>query len=160
LPEFVTAATAHERGALALDLFAGVGLLTLPLARQFDQVVAVEGNHVAAADLAANTKAHSLENVRAVSGTVFDFLRRYARSEPDLVVVDPPRAGVGSDTLRFIAALQPRRIHYASCHPPTLARDLGYLIARGFALNSVELFDFFPQTYHIECVAKLVPLKT
>jgi 23S rRNA (uracil1939-C5)-methyltransferase len=160
LPEFVTAATAQERGALALDLFAGVGLLTLPLARQFDQVVAVEGNHAAAADLAANTKAHSLENVRDVSGTVFDFLRRYARSEPDLVVVDPPRAGVGSDTLKFIASLQPRRIHYVSCHPPTLARDLGYLVARGFVLNSVELFDFFPQTYHIECVAKLTAPKT
>jgi len=160
LPEFVTAATAGESGALALDLFAGVGLLTLPLARRFDQVVAVEGNHAAAADLAANAKAHSLENARAVPGTVFDFLRRYARSGPDLVVLDPPRAGVGSETLKFIAAIQPRRIHYVSCHPPTLARDLGYLIACGYTLNSVELFDFFPQTYHIESVAKLSSPKT
>lgn len=160
LPEFVKSATEGERGALALDLFAGVGLLTLPLARQFDEVVAVEAHPPAAADLAANAKAHAFQNVRAVAETAFDFLRRFARSSPDLVVVDPPRAGVGSDTLKFIAALQPRRIHYASCHPPTLARDLGFLVARGYQLKSVELFDFFPQTFHIECVAKLVPKQT
>ncbi|MHB8653100.1 MAG: class I SAM-dependent RNA methyltransferase [Terriglobia bacterium] len=160
LPEFVKSATEGEKGALALDLFAGVGLLTLPLAQQFDEVVAVEAHPPAAADLAANAKAHSFQNVRAVAETAFDFLRRFARSSPDLVVVDPPRAGVGSDTLKFIAALQPRRIHYASCHPPTLARDLGLLIARGYQLKSVELFDFFPQTFHIECIAKLVPKQT
>lgn len=159
LPEFVTAVTAGERGGLAMDLFAGVGLLSLPLARQFDQVVAVEGNQSAAADLAANAKAHSLQNVRAVSDTVFDFLRRYARSEPDLVVLDPPRAGVGLGTLKYISAIRPRRISYVSCHPPTLARDLEFLIARGYALNSVEMFDFFPHTYHIECLAKLSPQK-
>jgi 23S rRNA (uracil1939-C5)-methyltransferase len=157
LPEFVKSATEGEQGALALDLFAGVGLLTLPLARQIDEVVAVEAHPLAAADLAANAKVHAFQNVRAVAETAFDFLRRYARSSPDLVVLDPPRAGVGSDTLKFIAALQPRRIHYASCHPPTLARDLGLLIARGYELKSIELFDFFPQTFHIECVAKLVP---
>ncbi len=157
LPEFVKSATEGEQGALALDLFAGVGLLTLPLARQIDEVVAVEAHPLAAADLAANAKVHAFQNVRAVAETAFDFLRRYARSSPDLVVLDPPRAGVGSDALKFIAALQPRRIHYASCHPPTLARDLGLLIARGYELKSIELFDFFPQTFHIECVAKLVP---
>lgn len=155
LPEFVSTATTAERSGLALDLFAGVGLLSLPLARQFGQVVAVEANETAAADLAANIKAHSLQNVRAVAETVFDFLRRYARSKPDLVVLDPPRAGVGSDTLKFISTIEPSRIHYISCHPPTLARDLGFLIARGYTLNSVEMFDFFPQTFHIECVAKL-----
>ncbi|HEV2349905.1 MAG TPA: class I SAM-dependent RNA methyltransferase [Terriglobia bacterium] len=160
LPEFVGSTTAGERGGVALDLFAGVGLFSLPLARQFDEVVGVEASQAAAADLAANAKAHSLQNVRAVADTAFDFLRRYARSGPDLVVIDPPRAGVGSDTLKFITAIQPRRIHYASCHPPTLARDLGFLIARGYVLNSVELFDFFPQTYHIECVAKLSAQKT
>jgi len=63
----------------------------------------------------------------------------------------------GSDTLKFIAALEPRRIHYASCHPPTLARDLGLLIARGYELKSIEMLDFFPQTFHIESMAKLVP---
>jgi 23S rRNA (uracil1939-C5)-methyltransferase len=155
LPEFVTAATLAERGGLALDLFAGVGLLSLPLAREFDQVVAVEANRAAAADLAANARAHSLQNLLAVPRSAFDFVRRYARSGPDLVVLDPPRAGVGSESLKFITTIRPRGIRYVSCHPPTLARDLGFLIARGYVLNSVELFDFFPQTYHMECVAKL-----
>jgi len=160
LPEFVKSVTEGEHGALALDLFAGVGLLTLPLARHFDEIVSVEAHPPAAADLAANAKAHAFQNVRAVAETAFDFLRRFARSSPDLVVVDPPRAGVGSDTLKFIAALQPRKIHYASCHPATLARDLGLLIAWGYQLKFVELFDFFPQTFHIECIAKLAPKQT
>ncbi len=160
LPEFVTAATAVERGAFALDLFAGVGLLTLPLARQFEQVAGVEAHAPAARDLIANAEAHTLQNVRAVSETAFDFLRRYARTEPDLVVLDPPRAGVGSQTLKFIATLRPRRIHYVSCHPPTMARDLGLLTTHGYAVSSIEMFDFFPQTFHIESIAKLVPTQS
>ena len=159
LPEFVKSVTAGEKGVLALDLFAGVGLLTLPLARQFDEVVAVEAHAPAAADLGVNAEVHVLQNVRVAAETAFDFLRRFARQGPDLVVVDPPRAGVGSDTLKFITALEPRRINYASCHPPTLARDLSLLLARGYELKSIELFDFFPQTFHIECVAKLASKK-
>jgi len=155
LEELVEAATGGETGGLAIDLFAGVGLLTLPLARRFEEVVAVEAHAPAAADLAANAAACGLRNVRAIAETAYDFLRRFARSEPDLVVVDPPRAGVGLRTLKFMAAMRPRRIHYVSCHPPTLARDLAFLVSHGFALNSIELFDFFPQTFHIECVARL-----
>jgi 23S rRNA (uracil1939-C5)-methyltransferase len=156
IQELVAAATTGEQGLLALDLFAGVGLLTLPLARQFDQVMGVEANELAAADLAENAEANGLPNVRVVAQTAFDFLRRFARAEPDLVVLDPPRAGVGPDTLKLIAALRPKRIHYVSCHPPTLARDLGLFIAQGFAVSSIEMFDFFPQTFHIESVVKLV----
>lgn len=155
LDELVAAVTAEESGSLALDLFAGVGLLTLPLARRFTQVVGVEAHPRAAADLAANAAAHGLNNVRAVAETGFDFSRRFAGPEPDLVVLDPPRAGVGPGTLKFLAACRPRRISYVSCHPPTLARDLGYLLAQGYRLNSIELFDFFPQTFHIESLARL-----
>jgi 23S rRNA (uracil1939-C5)-methyltransferase len=155
LQELAEAAIAVEPGSFALDLFAGVGLLTLPLARRFEEVVGVEAHAPAAADLAANAKAHGLRNTHVVAEPAFDFLRRFARAEPDLVVLDPPRAGVGPRTLKFLAASRPRRIHYVSCHPPTLARDLGFLVAQGFALNSIELFDFFPQTFHIECLAKL-----
>ncbi len=141
---------------LALDLYAGVGLFTLPLARRFTEVVGVEAHAKSAADLAASARANALENVRPVAETAFDFLRRFAQTGPDLVVLDPPRAGVGASTLKFLAACRPKRIHYLSCSPPTLARDLGYLIARGYRLNSIELFDFFPQTYHIESLARLV----
>ncbi|HEV2176000.1 MAG TPA: 23S rRNA (uracil(1939)-C(5))-methyltransferase RlmD [Terriglobia bacterium] len=143
-------------GALALDLFAGVGLFTLPLARRFEQVVAVEAGFSSAADLAANAAAHALSNIRVAREDVADFLRRFAQREPDLVVLDPPRAGVAAGALKLLAGLQPRRIHYVSCSPPTLARDLGYLTSHDYALESIELFDFFPQTYHIESLVRLV----
>jgi 23S rRNA (uracil1939-C5)-methyltransferase len=131
-------------------------LFTLPLARRFRQVVGVEVHPRSAADLAANAEASAFTNVRAVQESVYDFLRRFAQAEPDLVVLDPPRAGVGISTLKLLSGLRPRRVHYVSCSPPTLARDLGFLIERGYRLNSVELFDFFPQTAHIECLAKII----
>lgn len=149
------AGTSPAGGKLALDLFAGVGLFTLPLARRFEHVIGVEANPPAASDLAANATAAGLANVRAVGESAFDFLRRFARTEPDLVVLDPPRAGVGYPALKLLAALKPKRIHYASCHPPTLARDLAFLLERGYGLDSLEVFDFFPQTFHIESLAKL-----
>ncbi len=152
---FALPRAAAGRPYLALDLFAGVGFFTLPLARRFDQVVGVEPNARSAADLAANVQAHALTNVRAVPQTAFDFLRRFAQAEPDLVILDPPREGVAVKELKLLAGLRPRRIHYVSCHPPTLARDLGYLVDRGYRLESIELFDFFPQTFHIESLARL-----
>jgi 23S rRNA (uracil1939-C5)-methyltransferase len=155
LPELVTAVTEDESGSTALDLFAGVGLFTLPLARRFDRVISVEASPQSSSDLAANARAHALGNIRPVTGTVFDFLRRCAQSEPNLVILDPPRAGVGIKTLKYLVALRPKRLHYVSCSPPTLARDLGFITAHGYRLNFVELFDLFPQTYHIESVAKL-----
>jgi len=165
LPNMVASVTAEEsessltaipvRQSLALDLFSGVGLFTLPLARRFERVIAVEANSRATTDLEVNIRAHSLQNVHVVAQTVLDFLRRFAQAEPDLVVLDPPRAGAGIGTLKLLAALRARRFHYVSCSPPTLARDLALLVARGYQLNSVELFDFFPQTYHVECLAKL-----
>jgi len=146
---------------LAMDLYAGVGLLSLPLARNFTRVVAVESNRSCAADLAANARAHGLANLRALNQSVFDFLRRFARGAPDLVVpdlvvLDPPRAGVEAPAIKLLAALRPRHITYVSCHPPTLARDLHYLVEHGYRLTAVELFDFFAQTFHIEALARLV----
>lgn len=155
LPELVAAVTNGQSGGLALDLFAGVGLFTLPLAGRFDQVVAVEADTGAAADLKGNAAAHSLTNVRCVSSSSEDFLRRFAQAAPDLVILDPPRAGVGAAAMKSLIRLQPERIHYVSCSPPTLARDLSHFIGHGYELNSVELFDFFPQTYHVESLARL-----
>ena len=161
LPELVKSVTSGgledlAEARLALDLFAGVGLFTLPLARRFGQVIAVESNTQSARDLAANARPFS--NIRAMAQPVFDFLRRFAQTAPDLVVLDPPRAGVAFPTLKLLAALRPKRIHYLSCHPPTLARDLAYFIAAGYRLGSLEMFDFFPQTFHIESLARLTPL--
>src|SRR5208282_4536361 len=148
----------EKSGGVAIDLFAGVGLFTLPLAKRFEQVIAVEAHPQAAADLAANARALPGKEIRAVAGTAFDFLRRCAQMEPDLVVMDPPRAGVGAVTLKLLLALRPRRLHYVSCSPPTLARDLGFLLKHGYQLDGLELFDCFPQTYHIESLARLSPI--
>jgi 23S rRNA (uracil1939-C5)-methyltransferase len=157
LSEFVEAVTscpANGRG-LALDVYAGVGLFTLPLARGFAQVVGVEANSVASSDLARMAGALGLTNVRAVTRRAADFLRRYAQAAPDFVVLDPPRSGAEGETLRRLAEIGPGRIHYASCQPPTLARDLAFLVRHGYRLESIDLFDLFPQTFHIEALAKL-----
>ena len=140
-----------------MDLFAGVGLFTVPLAPRFAQVIAVESHPQAAADLAANARLASGRNIRVVAETAFDFLRRCAQAEPDLVVLDPPRAGVGIAALKLLLALGPKRLVYVSCSPPTLARDLGFLLQHGYKLDALEMFDLFPQTYHIEAIARLSP---
>lgn len=155
VPDLVNAVVAEQTGRLALDLFAGVGLFTLPLARRFSSVVAVEAGAKEARDLAANARGHSCDHLRVVTEAVHDFLRRFAQMQPDLVVLDPPRAGIGVQPLKLLAALQPKRIHYVSCGPPTLARDLAYLAGQGYELKSVDLFDLFPQTFHIEALACL-----
>ncbi|HXH51523.1 MAG TPA: RsmD family RNA methyltransferase, partial [Terriglobia bacterium] len=156
LPELVSAVTGAVPGGLALDLYAGVGLFTLPLARRFRQVIGVESHPAAARDMKTNVASHGLENVRAVGQPTSDFLRRFAQTRPDLVVLDPPRCGAGKSTLKYLVDLQPPRVHYVACHPPTWARDLSYLLSRNYRLEGVEMFDCFPHTYHIECLARLV----
>jgi 23S rRNA (uracil1939-C5)-methyltransferase len=156
LPGLVTSVLGEESGAVALDLFAGVGLFTLPLARRYQQVIGVEASPEAARDLEANLRAHSLANARASGQSVFDFLRRFALPLPDLIVLDPPRAGAEKRVLERLAQIGPRRIRYVSCHPPALARDLAYLLGHGYRLESVAMFDFFPQTYHVESLARLM----
>jgi len=153
--ELVTSVTGEEQGQLALDLFAGVGLFSLPLARRFNRVVAAEANPIAVSDLKANAEANGLSSLRVACETTYDFLRRFAQAEPDLVVMDPPRAGVDAGSLKLVTALRPRKIHYLSCSPPTLARDLSFLARHSYHLHSIELFDLFPQTYHVEALAKL-----
>jgi 23S rRNA (uracil1939-C5)-methyltransferase len=117
--------------------------------------VATEANLAAASDLTANAEANGLPNLHAAGETSYDLLRRFCQREPDLVVMDPPRAGVDAGSLKLLAALRPRKIHYLSCSPPTLARDLDFLLRHGYQLHCIELFDLFPQTYHIEALAKL-----
>jgi 23S rRNA (uracil1939-C5)-methyltransferase len=141
------------RSRLALDLFAGVGLFAVPLARGFERVVAVESNADAARDLTANLEANA-RNAQAVSLDVEQFLANF-RESPDLVVLDPPRAGVSALALERLLALAPAEIAYFSCDPATLARDLNRLISAGFAIREVRLFDLFPQTYHIESLVRL-----
>ena len=148
-----------RRGKLALDLYAGVGLFSRPLARQFERVIAVESNPAAARDLEFNLHESGGASPTSRLTTAEAFLERW-HEEPDLVVLDPPRAGVAEAALRLLRKLAPREIVYLSCDPATLARDLAVLTAQDesaakFEIRDVYLIDIFPQTYHMEALVRL-----
>jgi 23S rRNA (uracil1939-C5)-methyltransferase len=142
----------EETGRLALDLFAGVGLFSAPLANRFERVIAVEANPAAVRDLETNARGHSTIEARAAD--VERFLEK-CKEKPDLVILDPPRAGMPRPALDRLARLAPSRITYVSCEPPTLARDLAVLTGKGYEISEIHLFDLFPQTFHMEAVVRL-----
>ncbi|MGA9593519.1 MAG: 23S rRNA (uracil(1939)-C(5))-methyltransferase RlmD [Candidatus Acidiferrales bacterium] len=143
---------ANAQGRLALDLYAGVGLFAVPLSRKFGRVVAVESNPAAGRDL--ETNARGAGPIEARTSDVERFLERY-KEKPDLVVIDPPRDGMDQGALTRLGRIAPAEIVYVSCEPPTLARDLAVLIAAGYELSDLHLFDLFPQTFHMESVVRL-----
>lgn len=156
LPKLVELVCHGRSGTLAWDLFAGVGLFSRVLARSFAAVTAVEANPVASADL-ARALAKLGPQHRAVQATTLEFLRRAVleRDRPELIVLDPPRAGAGEEACSLLARLRPREIVYLSCDPATLARDLAVLAGTGYAVSELHLVDLFPQTFHIETLAVL-----
>jgi 23S rRNA (uracil1939-C5)-methyltransferase len=154
----VKAVAGEKRGQLALDLYAGVGLFTVALTRQFERVIGVESNPAAAKDLENNVKQSGGASPSSRNVTAEGFLSRW-RETPDLVVIDPPRAGVETEALAHLKKILPARIHYVSCDPATLARDLAQLIGTNsdgaYDIESMKLFDIFPQTYHMEVLVRL-----
>ena len=148
-----------ERGGLAWDLYAGVGLFSKALAGRFERVVAVEGGPEAAASLlAASRGGRGKPAFEAVQAATLDFLkaRVLERERPDLIVLDPPRAGVGTDGAELLAKIAAPQLIYVSCDPVTLARDLAVLTRNVYRLEAVDMVDLFPQTYHLETVVRLV----
>lgn len=145
--------TAGRNGALAWDLFAGVGLFARQLTTGFARVIAVESAPAATAALAHNLGG---TNAAAVRAEAFAFLRRTsAAPRPDLIVVDPPRTGLGAEITAQLARIAAPTLVYVSCDPATLARDLRVLIASGYAIQNIALADLFPQTFHLETVVEL-----
>jgi 23S rRNA (uracil1939-C5)-methyltransferase len=145
--------TSAASGQLAWDLYAGVGLFSAALASHFDQIVAVESAPSSVRDLRNN-----LQNTRhrIIAASTLDFLRRAGKENtPDLVIVDPPRAGLGKEVATLLAAIRPADITYVSCDPATLSRDLKSLLDSGYHLRSMRMVDLFPQTFHLESVATL-----
>jgi tRNA/tmRNA/rRNA uracil-C5-methylase (TrmA/RlmC/RlmD family) len=142
-------------GAGALDLYSGVGLFTLPLARQFQNVMAIEANQVAVRFARRNLQDAGLSNARVIAAGVAEWLRGAPVREVEFVLLDPPRAGAESAVVKGILDLHPREISYVSCDPATLARDLRKLIAGGYMIRSIRGFDLFPQTHHVETVVRL-----
>ena len=139
---------AEAEGARVLELFAGHGNLTLPLAARASEVVAIELDEPATRALSANLAAHAL-SARVITG---DASRSIPKGAFDVVLLDPPRAGA-KDAMRAILSARPARVVYVSCDPHTLARDLALL--EGYVLDAARAFDMFPQTPHVETVVRM-----
>lgn len=164
--ELTSIVTANRSGELALDLYAGVGLFSTALACDFHHIVSVEMSQTSFADLSYNLPLNGKavhaaaerfvaelgDRGRAKVGAILPQLRQ----KPELVVIDPPRSGLGDRVARSLAELNAPRLTYVSCDPATLARDLVPLQSAGYRLEEVHLIDLFPQTYHIETVLQLV----
>ncbi|MFN2578522.1 MAG: class I SAM-dependent RNA methyltransferase [Pyrinomonadaceae bacterium] len=167
LPQLIEASIADAFGDAAIELYSGVGLFTLPLARRFKRLVAVEENPDAASFARQNLGNAGLANAEIVNADVAEWLTasvataEFEKPSPapalqtDFLLLDPPRAGAESRVIGGILQLRPKRICYVSCDPATLARDLRKLIAGGYSLDSVSAFDMFPQTHHVETIANL-----
>jgi len=141
-------------GATVLDLYAGAGMFTLPLADVVGpsgRVVAVEGDPGAVRG--ARRNAHDRPQVELHLGGVTEVLGQDVVAHPDVVVLDPPRVGAGRDVVERLVALRPERVVYVACDPAALARDVAYLGQRGYSLTGLRAFDLFPMTHHVECVA-------
>lgn len=151
--ELVTIVTGGCSGATALDLYAGVGLFSSVLSREFEQVIAVEASPISFEDLRYNAAA----NVKAVRSMSEQYLKNVSgKLQPDLVVVDPPRSGLGDSVVHSLVNLGAPRVSYVSCDPATLSRDLAGLLKAGYRIERAHLVDLFPQTYHLESVVHLV----
>jgi 23S rRNA (uracil1939-C5)-methyltransferase len=178
--ELVDIVTAGRSGERALDLYAGVGLFSTALACDFRHIISVESSQTAATDLKYNLPV----NGKAVQATTEQYLTAGAskprvgagdsaarsRSDeteqsrngaspahnPDLIVMDPPRSGLGDAVARGVASMSGPRVTYVSCDPATLARDLVPLLAAGYRVEELHLVDLFPQTHHLETVVQLM----
>ena len=152
IDKLVEVVVTKQTGRAALDLYAGAGLFTRHLARNFDQVLAVESSAHSIADLRHNLS----RNVKCVRSTTETFLSERAKQlAPDLVMVDPPRAGLGDRATAALCRMSASRVTYVSCDPATLSRDLRRLLESGYRVEQAHLVDLFPQTYHMETVLHL-----
>ncbi|CAN5868903.1 TRAM domain-containing protein [soil metagenome] len=150
-------ATRDARGAVAIDLYCGVGIFTVPLARCFDRVVGVESNPTAARFAQLNLQNAQLGGASIITARVSEWFNGQSTESKavDFLLLDPPRAGAENSVIKGILAKRPRQISYVSCDPATLARDLKKLVAAGYSLDSAVAFDMFPQTHHVETVVRL-----
>ena len=151
--DLVQTAIEGTAGETALDLYAGVGLFSIPLARHFRKVTAVEAGSGAVRDLQFNAERAGVD-VQAVQSTTERYLEKL-ETAPDFVLLDPPRAGLGKSVVGRLTALRPPLITIVACDPATLSRDLAGLVAAGYRIERMTMVDLFPQTYHLETVVRL-----
>jgi 23S rRNA (uracil1939-C5)-methyltransferase len=149
-------ALADASGGTVLDLYCGVGLFTLPLARHFEKAVGVEANPAAVRFARRNLQRAGLTNARVIQSGVAEWFRSDAVGSVEFVLLDPPRAGAESAVIKGIIDVRPTHISYISCDPATLARDLRKLLTAEYVIDSLTAFDLFPQTHHVETVVRLI----
>ena len=139
------------------DLYCGIGTVGLSLASRAGEVWGLELLEQAVADAISNARRNEIKNAKFFAGDVRLALRELVEqaSRPDVMVLDPPRAGLSQKIVRRVIEASPRRIVYISCNPTTLAPSAAQLVEAGYALRRVTPVDMFPQTPHIECVALL-----
>lgn len=137
-----------------IDGYCGIGTLALPLARKARKVTGVELNAVAIDDALDNAAANGFNNVEFIAGNCAEVVPHLIvnRDKIDLLVLDPPRQGLETEVIDSIIKHQPPRIIYVSCHPGTLARDLGRITVGGYVMKKLQPVDMFPRTPHVECV--------
>jgi 23S rRNA (uracil1939-C5)-methyltransferase len=137
-----------------VDLYSGTGTIPILLSDAAGEVIGLEMAPSAVADAEKNCRHNQVENCRFVPGDIRETLPAISK-RPEVLVIDPPRAGMHPDVVKQVLALLPERIVYVSCNPATLARDL-ILLKEAYRLEEVQPVDLFPHTYHIESVVKLV----
>lgn len=146
-----------QKTDLVMDLYCGVGTITLIMAKAAGQVIGVELEPQAVADAQDNARRNGIENVEFFCGdagkAALELERRGIR--PDVVVVDPPRKGLSADVIAALDKMSPRRLVYISCDPATLARDVALLKEKNYSLHFAQAVDMFPRTAHIETVVLL-----
>jgi 23S rRNA (uracil1939-C5)-methyltransferase len=152
VPELLQLAIGDRSGRLAWDLYSGVGLFAQALA--YEKVVAVESEGFSTDDLRKNLEK---KRHRIARSNTLDFLRSHkpGQETPELIVVDPPRAGLGKEICALLARVAAPEVVYVSCDPATLARDLQSLLQSGYGVEEMNLVDLFPQTFHMETVTFL-----
>ncbi len=159
LPDLVELVVGDEGGGTAFDLYGGVGLFALPLARRYERVVMVESDRIAVRFATKNARMAKLENVEIVSQAVETWAGAGLVAGADRVIVDPPREGLPRELRRLLASRPAARLTYVSCHAAALARDLVEL-ATAYRVESIDFADLFPQTGHLETIVQLVAHET
>ena len=152
VPELAKLVCGDLTGGTAWDLYAGVGLFSIPMARRFGRVIAVESGRAATKDLKQNARTAGME-ITSEEKDTDTFLAEQAQA-PDVVIADPPRQGLGKHAVGRLLELKPATIVLVACDPATLARDLAALTAE-YRIAKITMADLFPQTYHLETVVRL-----
>lgn len=155
LEPLIAAAVGGLSGNSALDIYSGVGLFTIPLARHFREVVSVESDANSVRFARINAELAGVSNVLAINDKIERYCRKTVLQRFDTVILDPPRSGPSKELILKLARSGPRNISYVSCEPSILARDLKVLLAFGYEITAMSILDMFPQTHHVETVVRL-----